>query len=75
MRLADLEGGAEAKKIWNTFIQDFDKVSKEQIAYKSLSEEDSSEINEMKAELNKKFSLNAEALDEPVEETESVDEE
>lgn len=75
MRLADLEGGAEAKKIWDTFIQDFDKVSKEQISYKSLSEEDSSEINEMKAELNKKFSLNAEALDEPVEETESVDEE
>lgn len=75
MRLADLEGGVEAKKIWDTFIQDFDKASKEQISYKSLSEEDSSEINEMKAELNKKFSLNTEVLDEPVEETESVDEE
>jgi hypothetical protein len=37
-RLSDLEGGPEAKKIWDTFIDEFDKVSESKICYSKLSQ-------------------------------------
>lgn len=58
IRLSQLLGGKEAKKIWDTFIDEFNKKSQEQIAYKNLSNDNSEEIEELKEEIKAKgFSL------------------
>lgn len=58
IRLSSLLGGSEAKKIWDTFIDEFDKKSQDQISYKSLNEDFSEETQELKEEIkNKGFSI------------------
>lgn len=57
-RLKELIGGLEAKKIWDTFIDEFDKVSTEDISYKSLSDNNMTETErQLKEELKQKFNI------------------
>jgi hypothetical protein len=57
-RLKELIGGPEAKKIWDTFIDEFDKVSAEDISYKSLSNNNMTETErQLKEELATKFNI------------------
>lgn len=57
-RLKDLIGGPEAKKIWDTFIDEFDKASAEDISYKSLTDNNMSETEkQLKEELATKFNI------------------
>ena len=64
-RIKDLVGGKEAKKIWDTFIEDFDKKSMEDISYKSLSQS----IDE----LNEQFSESGNSEEAPEEEASETD--
>lgn len=57
-RLKELIGGPEAKKIWDTFIDEFDKVSAEDISYKSLTDSNMTETErQLKEELATKFNI------------------
>lgn len=52
-RLKDLEGGPEAKAIWDTFIEDFDAKSQESLSYASLVP--NPEADALMAELKSKY--------------------
>lgn len=59
-RLKDIIGGPEAKKIWDSFIAEFDKKSQDEISYKSLSNISLAETekqfqDELKAKFNQPF--------------------
>lgn len=56
LRNAELIGGPKAKAIWDTFIEEFDKISSKDISYGSLSS--NSEFEEqLRAEMSKKFNV------------------
>ena len=58
LRLKDLYGGPKSKEIWDTFIEEYDKASSNDISYKSLVNDNSEEIEELKEEIKAKgFSL------------------
>ena len=56
-RLKDILGGPEAKKVWDTFIDDFDKASMEEISYKSLSTSLSETEKKLKEEFKERFNI------------------
>lgn len=74
-RFKELVGGPEAKKIWDTFIDEFDEVSSKDISYKSLSESMSETEEKLKAEFGEKFQLDFSSISEEEKEISDLDEE
>lgn len=56
-RLKDIIGGPEAKKVWDTFIDEFDKKSMEDISYKTLSTSLSDTEKKLKEEFKQRFNI------------------
>ena len=59
-RLKDLIGGPEAKKVWDTFIEDFDKKSSDDISYKTLDSSMSDVEKQLQSELDGRMGISDE---------------